>query len=110
MRSLLLLVPLLVVVAGDGVTRDEADEADRLCAAELPRWTLTSGGVRLDTPKESVLKWTNPGTGRVYGNTYVWLQSGRPAAVTCLFRDFEPWRTFNAEFAALAAARLVSTR
>jgi hypothetical protein len=111
MRGLLLLTQLVLApAAGDDRIRDEADEAERLCAAEMPRWTLTADGVALDAPKESVLRWTNPLAGRVYGNTYVWLQNGRPAAVSCLFRNFEPWRTFNAEFAALGATRLVASR
>jgi hypothetical protein len=46
----------------------------------------------------------------VYGNTYVWLQNGRPAAVGCLFRNFVPWNTLNGELAALAGTRLVARR
>jgi hypothetical protein len=46
----------------------------------------------------------------VYGNTYVWLRDGRPAAVGCLFRNFVPWNTFNGELTALAGTRLVATR
>jgi len=111
MVALLLLLTIpLAPPAGDDRSRDEADEAERLCVAEMPRWKLTADGVALDAPKESVLRWTNPFAGRVYGNTYVWLQNGRPVAVSCLFRNFEPWRTFNAEFAALNGARLVASR
>src|SRR5262245_40318827 len=106
----LVLTGLLLAQAGDDLTRAEADEAERLCAAEMPRWKLTADGVAVVAPKESVLRWTNPFASRVYGNTYVWLHNGRPVAVSCLFRNFEPWRTFNAEFAALGEARLVASR
>jgi hypothetical protein len=91
-------------------SRAEADEADRLCEAELPRWHLTDGGAALDTPQESVLRWTNPFAGRIYGNTYVWLRAGRPVAASCLFRYFEPYRSFNGELVALAGTRLVAKR
>jgi hypothetical protein len=98
------------LAAADDRAREEAAEAEKLCADELPRWKLTADDVPLDTPTEPVLRWTNPTAGRVYGNTYVWLQNGRPAAVSCLFRNFHPYNTFNGEWAALAGTKLVAKR
>jgi hypothetical protein len=95
--------------AGDRA-REEAAEADRLCATELSRWRLTSGGTVLPTPKESVLRWTNPFAGRIYGNTYVWLETGRPVAVSSFYRYFDPFRSFNGEWAALTGTELVAKR
>jgi hypothetical protein len=108
--GLLLLAAIALPATGDDRAKEEAAEAERLCADELPRWKLTTDGVALDNPKEPVLRWTNPAVGRVYGNTYVWLQTGRPVAVGCLFRNFHPYDTFNGELAALAGARLVAER
>jgi hypothetical protein len=105
--GLALVLTLSPCYGGD---RDEAAEAERLCAAELPRWRLTADGTTLDTPKESVLRWTNPSAGRVYGNTYVWLQQGRPVAASCLFRYFDPYRSFNGELVALAGTSIVARR
>jgi hypothetical protein len=112
MRYLCLLACLALgpMAAADDQSREEADEADRICAAELPRWRLTADGTALETPTESVLRWTNPFAGRVYGNTYVWLQEGRPAAASCLFRYFDPYRSFNGELVALAGTRLLAKR
>jgi hypothetical protein len=113
MRGLCVLLGLtagLAVAAAEDRGREEAAEAERLCADELPRWKLTSGETALDNPKEPVLRWTNPAVGRVHGNTYVWLQNGRPVAVGCLFRNFVPWNTFNGEMAALAGTNLVARR
>jgi hypothetical protein len=115
MRYLCALVSLVLGLAalaapGDDRSREEAAEAERLCADELPRWKLTADDLPLDNPKGPVLRWTNPSAGRVYGNTYVWLQNGRPAAVGCLFRNFHPWDTFNGELVALAGTRLVAKR
>lgn len=104
-------VELAVAAAADeDRNRAEAAEADRLCAAELQHWRLTSDGAVLDTPKESVLRWTNPFAGRVYGNTYVWLRRGRPVAAACLFRYFNPYRSFNGELVALKGSKLVAKR
>jgi hypothetical protein len=104
------LASLSAAAPDEDRSREEAAEADRLCAAELPRWHLTADGTALDTPKGSVLRWTNPFAGRVYGNTYVWLQEGRPAAAGCMFRYFDPYRSFNGELTALTGAKLVAKR
>jgi hypothetical protein len=94
----------------DNRGREEAEEAERLCAAELPHWQLTDDGTALDTPKEPILRWTNPIVGRVYGNTYLWLRDGRPAAAGSLFRYFAPWRAFDGELVALTGTKLVARR
>jgi hypothetical protein len=99
-----------MAAADDDRSREEAAEAEKLCADELPRWKLTADGAALDNPNEPVLRWTNPEAGRVYGNTYVWLQEGRPVAVGCMFRNFHPYNTFNGELTALAGTRLVAKR
>jgi hypothetical protein len=106
----LALVVTLSPCYGDDRDREEAAEAERLCTAELPHWELTADGTPLETPKGSVLRWTNPSAGRIYGNTYVWLQKGRPVAASCLFRYFDPFRSFNGELSALAGTRLVAKR
>jgi len=98
------------VAAAEDRGLEEAAEAERLCAEELPQWRLTADGTALDTPKESVLRWTNPSSSRVYGNTYVWLQEGRPVAVGTLYRYFHPYQSFNGELAALADVKLVARR
>ena len=91
-----------------GRTQPGRSRAEKLCADELPRWKVTADGTAIDNPKEPVLRWTNPSAGRVYGNTYVWLQNGRPAAVGCMFRNFHPWNTFNGELTALTGTKLVA--
>jgi hypothetical protein len=115
MRYLCVLAGLtagLAIMAGpeDDRSREEAAEAERTCAAELPRWQLMADGVTLDTPTAPVLRWTNPSAGRVYGNTYVWFLRGRPTAVWSMYRYFTPFQSFNGELAALIGPRLVARR
>jgi hypothetical protein len=90
----------------EDLSRKEAAEAERLCAEELPHLRLTADGEALDTPKKSVLRWTNP---RVYGNTYVWLRDGRPAAVGCLYLHIR-YQLFCRELAALTGTKLIAKR
>jgi hypothetical protein len=108
--SLLACLALAPLAAAGDLAREEAAAAEKLCADELPSWKLTADGVPLDPPTAPILRWTNPAAGRVYGNTYVWLQNGRPVAVGCLFRNFHPYNTFNGELAALAGTKLVAKR
>jgi len=112
MRCLYLLAfaSMASIAIGDDRGQEEAAEAERICAAELPRWHLTSDGMALDSQKESVLRWTNPSAGRVYGNTYLWLKQGRPAAIGCLYRYFHPYQSFDAELTALTGTKLVAKR
>jgi hypothetical protein len=96
-------------LAGDR-DREEAAEADRACVADLPRWQLTADGVVLDPPTAPALRWTNPFAGRVYGNTYVWLYQGRPAAVGSMYLYFKPFQCFTGELALLAGTKVVAGR
>jgi hypothetical protein len=109
----LLLLSLLVLATfavADERSLEEAAQAEKLCAGELPRWKLTADNTALDNPKEPVLRWTNPAAGRVHGNTYLWVHNGRPVAAGSMFRNFHPWNTFNGELAALAGAKLEAKR
>lgn len=112
---LLWLLPLfalapLAAAAEDDRAKEEAAEAEKLCVAELARWKFTADGDAIENPKEPVLRWTNPAAGRVYGNTYVWTAGGRPVAVGSLFRNFQPWNTFNGELASLGGTKLLAKR
>jgi hypothetical protein len=90
--------------------RDEAAQAERTFAAELPRWHVTFDGNQLERPRVPVLRWTNPSAGRVYGHTYVWLVDGRPVVVGSMYRYFEPFQSFDGELVALTGAEVVARR
>jgi hypothetical protein len=107
---LLVCLALAPMAAAADRAQEEAAETEKLCADELPRWKLTADGVLLDPPTAPVLRWTNPAVGRVYGNTYVWLHNGKPAVVSCLFRNFHPYNTFIGELAALSGTKLLAKR
>jgi len=109
-RYVLAFAAFTSVAVADDRARDEAAEAEKLCAAELPRWKLTADGTALDNPKDSALRWTNPSAGRVYGNTYIWFREGRPAAAGSLFRYFDPYETLDGELVALTGTKLVAKR
>lgn len=106
-----------VVVAGDddkeSLTARESEETSRLISAELPNWKLWSGVDReheLTLHPKAVLRWSNPGVGRVYGDVYLWTRDGRPEAVMSFFKWWKPDYGFNAEMHSLSLTGLAAER
>jgi hypothetical protein len=64
----------------------------------------TGGPRELRPHPQSLLRWSNPEIGRVYGDVFVWTDSGRPAAIVSMYRFYVPWQSLNAEFLALRPA------
>ena len=113
--GLLLWLPQIRVGAepGDTKSRDESAETTRLIAAELPNWKFWKGVDRaseLELEPKSVLRWTNPGTGRVYGDLYLWTANGRPEVAMSLFKAWEPANGFHVELHSLSLLPLEAER
>jgi len=91
----------------------EQAETDRLIKAELPNWAFRAG-LEKDRPlvmePKSLLRWSNPGTGRVYGDVFVWKDNGRPAVVMSLFKAWEPANGFHVELHSLSGDELTGER
>jgi hypothetical protein len=84
-----------------------------MIAAELPNWKLWSGADReheLTLHPKSVLRWTNPGVARVYGDVYLWTRAGRPEAVMSFYKFWEPYSQFTAEMHSLSLTGLSAER
>ncbi|HEY2251529.1 MAG TPA: hypothetical protein VGH74_10735 [Planctomycetaceae bacterium] len=90
----------------------ESEETSRLIRAELPRWKLWSGDREheLTLNPKSVLRWTNPGVGRVYGDVYLWTRDGRPEAVMSFYKAWKPAWGFAGEMHSLSQTGLSADR
>lgn len=60
----------------------------------------------LERVPDSLLRWSNPAAGRVYGDVFLWTDAGRPAAIASIYRWFHPYQSLTAEFCALSDATL----
>ncbi len=91
---------------------EEFRETARLIQAELPRWKIGIGaeGAELKLHPKPILRWTNPATGRMYGEIYVWTANGRPESVISLYKVWEPAWGFAGELQSLSATNLVAKR
>ena len=91
----------------------ESEETTRLIGAELPNWKIWIGPertVELKLEPKSVLKWANPGMGRVHGGVYVWTANGRPEVVMALFKVWDPQWGFQAEMHSLSQDEITVDR
>jgi hypothetical protein len=91
----------------------ESGETMRLIGAELPNWKIWIGpdrDVELKLEPKSVLKWANPGMGRVHGGVYLWTANGRPEVVMALFKVWDPQWGFQAEMHSLSQDEITVDR
>lgn len=90
----------------------ELKETRRLIDAELPNWQFRAGpkGEALRLEAKPVLRWTNPGTGRVYGDLFLWTERGRPLVIMSLFKAWQPANGFHVELHSLTAGELEADR
>jgi hypothetical protein len=104
-------------VAGQAATdsrdAEESEQTTQVVQAELPKWKMWTGADRkreLKLEPKSVLRWTNPGTQRVYGDVFVWTIDGRPEAVMSLFKVWDPPRGLHAEMQSLSLDEVAAER
>lgn len=91
---------------------EELRRTTALIHGELPRWKVAMGTDQLDLkldPKP-ILRWTNPATGRLHGEVFVWTADGRPECVMSLYKGWEPAWGFCGELQSLSLTRLVAER
>jgi hypothetical protein len=80
---------------------------------ELSRLTVRAAGdagAAFQPTPESLLKWSNPDAGRVYGDVYVWTDKGRPAAAASIYRWYSPYQSLTIEFCSLSTGGVTAER
>ena len=83
-------------------TTDAARQYDIQIAGSSPR--------TLRLHPASILKWSNPVAGEVYGNVFLWTDQGRPQVVGSLFQWYSPMTHGSHEFHSLSNEPLVASR
>jgi hypothetical protein len=112
--ALLVVAALGIRLGGaDDRPAEEAARASKMAAEELKRWSIRAGADpgRIAAPRpDPVLRYSNPGVGRVYGEVFLFLADGRPEAVMAIYKWFSPWTGFEAEMHSLSASALTAGR
>ena len=99
--------------APSGNAATEAAEASRLAADEVGNWTFRlrdEAKTKLEVDPSPVLRWTNPGSGRVYGSVFLATSGGRPEAVFAVYKWYHPYHGFEAEMQSLSLSGIEATR
>lgn len=65
---------------------------------------------RLDFDPNSVLRWSNPEAGEIYGNVFLWTHDGRPEVVGSFLQWYSPFTHGSHEFQSLSTKPVVATR
>lgn len=117
--ALVLMISLGALgVADDSSAKPQAEEdnaSDALrittAAAELYEFELPGEPLRkLKLHPRSILRWSNPVAGEIYGNVFVWTLDGRPTVVGSIYQWYSPMTHGSHEFHSLTTDTLEGER
>ncbi len=97
----------------DDTPAAEAALASKMAAGELKRWKIRPSGDRdrlAEVRPDPILRYSNPGVGRVYGDVFLAAERGRPRAILVIYKWFSPWTGFEAEMHSLSPEPLEAER
>lgn len=91
---------------------DERTAASAEASALLAELTcrIDSRATPAEALPESILNWSNPDVGRVYGDVFLWLEQGRPQGVASIYRWFHPYDSLTIEFCSLSNETIAVNR
>lgn len=87
-----------------------AQRAYKLAEAEAETLNLSRDGKPLDFRSEPLLRWSNPVSGQVYGDIYIWTAEGRPEVIASIFKWFSPHTHLSSEFQSLSESSIKMTQ
>jgi hypothetical protein len=120
MRNVILLAMTMAAVpaAAWGDPDDGAQEIRK--RAEVARMAMTKAR-RVDVwvgdepataaslEAKSLLRWSNPNAGSVYGEVFLWSVEGRPVAIASIYRWFHPYHDATMEVVSVSTTRVRAT-
>lgn len=106
--TLLLLIPGEQAAAGEANTDQERERQQSVAAvapAKAKRFNVVVGTDKPATAvlhREPLLRWSNSTAGSIYGEVYVWMVDDRPAAISSIYRWFDPYHDSTVEMVSLS--------
>jgi hypothetical protein len=101
--------PSLREARADDEPTSEAAKVASMTAEELKLWAIRVGddeGRAAKVSRDPILRYSNPGVGRVYGDVYLITLDGRPEAILSIYKWFTPYTGFEAEMQSLSTSKL----
>lgn len=87
-----------------------AKKAYEMAAVEAKSLVLQLDSKDLKLESRSLMRWSNPLSGQVYGDVYIWTLDGRPEAIASIFKWFSPNTHLSTELQSLSESPLVATK
>ena len=111
MAVFIFLSPAAVAMGQDETRADEASKVTREWASRY-EFGLVDGdkNIPLQRHPKSILRWSNPVAGELYGNVFVWTHEGRPEVVGSLLQWYSPHTHGSHEFHALSEGLITGSR
>ncbi|WP_182871134.1 hypothetical protein [Stieleria mannarensis] len=103
-------VAVSCVAWGQESTEEQARRAIELAKAEAEALELFINSQELKREPEPLLRWTNPVSGQIYGDVYIWTLDGRPEAIASIYKWFSPHTHLATELQSLSESALTMTR
>lgn len=115
MRSAILILTCLAhaILISNSALAQETDNASaftQLADSIAAEYSISADGKPLHLHETSVLTWTNPLVGEIYGSVYVWTLDGRPQAIASIYKWYRPFTHSSHEFQSLATTKLHGKR
>ncbi|MCO8122312.1 hypothetical protein NHH03_11225 [Stieleria sp. TO1_6] len=112
MRILLLMLLALLPCwsAAQEAEKEQTAQAIRLAKIEAGLLKIQLDSKPLTLVEEPVLRWSNPISGQIFGDVYVWTLDGRPEAIASIYKWFSPHTHLGTELQSLSESGLQMTR
>lgn len=110
LACILLSIVLPLSVAAQETPEQQAERAKVLAKAEAESLALYLDSKQLKLEPNPVLRWSNPVSGQIYGDVYIWTLGGRPEAIASIYKWFSPHTHLATELQSLSESSLKMTR
>ncbi|QEF97261.1 hypothetical protein Mal15_13000 [Stieleria maiorica] len=97
----------------DAATGDRVAQTLRISTAAARQYDFRLAGTpprKLELHPASILNWSNPVAGEVYGNVFLWTDRGRPQLIGSIFQWYSPMTHGSHEFHSLSTEPLTGSR
>ena len=111
-RVAVCFVLALMVIVSQGVAQESENgkEFARRAKRIAGEYSILSGDRPLELRGDSVLTWTNPEVGEIYGGVYVWTDRGQPKVIASIYKWYSPYTHSTHEFQSLSTKPIRATR
>ena len=118
LAAFLFVVPVRLVAGAedrpvDSTEKVKVNETLKLAKQEAATYDFLLGNeqtTKLTFYPQSVLRWSNPVSGTLYGEVFIWTSQGRPEVVASVYKWYSPHTHMGVEFHSLTTEKLTAMR